>query len=172
MSKADSMFEELGYEKRESDKYIKYIWHSKPKTYVRTLTFNKSAKKITPYNQVQINMNLLQAINEKCKELRMDIGELIKKITKIKKEEKELELEEYIKDLCKLKNKVSSAINDKGSDCFLIEGYYEKMITSKFFNKIENWGNTRYDKTYKVTITEQDLLKLEKELKKYNLNVY
>lgn len=102
----------------------------------------------------------------------MDIGELIKKITKIKKEEKELELEEYIKDLCKLKNKVSSAINDEGSDCFLIEGYYEKMITSKFFNKIENWGNTRYDKTYKVTITEQDLLKLEKELEKYNLNVY
>lgn len=72
MSNADRLFYELGYEKEESDKLVRYIWHSKPKTYVRTLTFNKSAKKITPYNQVQINMPLLKAINMKCEELRLE----------------------------------------------------------------------------------------------------
>lgn len=69
MSKADEMFEELGYQKEEGDKLARYVWQPKCKTYVRTLTFNKSAKKITPYNQVQINMKLLKAINEKVKEL-------------------------------------------------------------------------------------------------------
>lgn len=69
MSKADEMFEELGYKKEEGSKLVRYIWQSEPKNYARILTFHKSTKKITPYNQVQINMNLLQAINEKVKEL-------------------------------------------------------------------------------------------------------
>lgn len=101
----------------------------------------------------------------------MDIKELINKIHKINKEEYNKKLEEFIKSLCKLKNKVVSTI-DMGNDCFTIEGYYELTFASKFFDKIEKWGCTRYNDIYKVTITEKGLFKLDKELKKYNLDIY
>lgn len=101
----------------------------------------------------------------------MDIEDLIKKTFKIKKKQDAEKLEKYIKDLCDLKNKVVSSI-EKGWDCFCVEGYGEKLFASQFFDEIENWGCTRYDKTYKITITEKSLRKLDKELKKYNLDIY
>lgn len=101
----------------------------------------------------------------------MDIEDLIKKIFKIKKKQDEEKLEKYIKDLCDLKNKVVSSI-EKGWGCFCVEGFCEKLFASQFFDKIEAWGCTRYAETYKITITEKSLRKLDKELKKYNLDIY
>ena len=51
--------------------------------------------------------------------------------------------------------------------CFCVEGYDKKLFSSQFFDEIENLGCTRYDKTYKITITKKSLRKLDKELKKY-----
>lgn len=101
----------------------------------------------------------------------MKIEGLINKLCKMQKKEDDEKLEKFIKKLCKLKNKVTLAI-EKETDCFTIEGYSELIFTSSFFDKIENWGCTRYDDVYKVTITKKGLLKLDKELKKYNLNIY
>ena len=66
---AREMFEELGYKYENGDKYIRCIWQPKNKRYSRIITFDKKNKKFTPYNQVQFNMQLLQAINQQCKEL-------------------------------------------------------------------------------------------------------
>ena len=101
----------------------------------------------------------------------MNIKDLINKLRQIHKTQEEEKLDKYIKNLYELKNKVASTIKND-SDCFTIEGYSELTFTSSFFDKIENWGCTRYDDVYKVTITEKGLLKLAKELKKYNLNIY
>jgi hypothetical protein len=101
----------------------------------------------------------------------MNIEKIIEKLYKIKEKENDEKLTKFIKELCSLKNKVVSAIEEE-RDCFLIEGYSELNFAGQFFDKIEKWGCTRYDDTYKVTITEKGLLKLNKELKKYNLNVY
>ena len=71
MSREDEMFEKLGYEKlNELDKdynpnYIVYIKIGK------TITFKKENHKIgiKDYQRNYIDMQELQAINEKCKEL-------------------------------------------------------------------------------------------------------
>lgn len=64
MSKADKMFEELGYKKNFEDKYRANYEHS-----VETIiNFDKDVKTLRIYNN-SIDMQELQAINEKCKEL-------------------------------------------------------------------------------------------------------
>lgn len=101
----------------------------------------------------------------------MNIKGLIEEIHKINEREKDTELEQFIISLHELKNKVVLAIKN-GNDCFTIEGYSNLTLAKKFFDKIEKWGNTRYADTYKVTINKKGLLKLDKELKKYNLDIY
>lgn len=101
----------------------------------------------------------------------MNIKELIEKIHKINKREQDTELEQFIISLHELKNKVVLAIKN-GNNCFTIEGYSNLTLAKKFFDKIEKWGNTRYADVYRVTINEKGLLKLDKELKKYNLDIY
>lgn len=65
MNKADEMFKELGY-KKEKRKYADvYI---EQKIGIGQIGFNKSAKIVYP-DINYINMQVLQAINEKCKEL-------------------------------------------------------------------------------------------------------
>lgn len=101
----------------------------------------------------------------------MNIKELIEKIHKINKKEKDTELEQFIINLHELKNEVVLTIKNR-NNCFTIEGYSNLTLANKFFDKIEKWGNTRYNDVYKVTIDEKGLLKLDKELKKYNLDIY
>lgn len=101
----------------------------------------------------------------------MNIKELIEELYKINEKENDIKLKNFIICLVELKNKVALAIKN-GNDCFTVEGYKEMTFANRFFNKIEKWGNTRYDYTYKVTIEEKGLLKLDKELKKYNLDIY
>ena len=79
MSKADEMFEKIGYKKDIDNEYeIEYIL---PNDYY--INFNKNFISIEKgqYNgekNIYIARPLikeeLQAINEKCKELRMDLG--------------------------------------------------------------------------------------------------
>ena len=69
MSKADKMFEELGYKKQEDNYLIKYI--SKTKTLGEKFQFEIEFAKVAKMVGVHqlIPMQELQAINEKCKEL-------------------------------------------------------------------------------------------------------
>ena len=69
MKSAKEMFEELGYVYESYDEYIRCVWQPKSKRYCRTITFYLKNKKFKPYNQVQFTMQLLQAINQQCKEL-------------------------------------------------------------------------------------------------------
>lgn len=65
MSKADEMFEELRY-KKEKRKYADaYI---EQKIGIGQIGFNKPSKIVYPQINY-MNMQVLQAINEKCKEL-------------------------------------------------------------------------------------------------------
>ena len=66
MSKADKVFEELGYEKEESSwsiRYIKFVFED----IGHRITFYKEDKTINTYGKIDIQE--LQVINEKCKEL-------------------------------------------------------------------------------------------------------
>lgn len=101
----------------------------------------------------------------------INIKGLIEEIHKINKKKKDIKLEEFIINLCALKNEVVLTIKN-GNNCFTIEDYKILALANRFFDKIEKWGNTRYNDVYKVTIDEKGLLKLDKELKKYNLNIY
>ena len=68
MSKADEMFEELGYVKEyEDNTYI--IFHNFDEDYVRYIRFCKTYMDICA--KEEISMDELKAINEKVKELRM-----------------------------------------------------------------------------------------------------
>lgn len=81
MSKADEMFEELGYEKIETEDEIRYLqWNGELKEYSEQYgyVFRKSYKEIYPAcferrNDVAIDITMqeLKAINEKVKELRV-----------------------------------------------------------------------------------------------------
>lgn len=66
-SKADKMFEELGYEKKDIDWWQDY--YEKEDTIIEISPTNIVLAKKTKYKTVIINKELLQAINEKCKEL-------------------------------------------------------------------------------------------------------
>lgn len=83
MSKADTMFEELGYKKEESfnlisfdkefnDKYRGFNKNKKTFKCLYTITFdidNKTFYKGSNCRHNTITMQELQAINQKCKEL-------------------------------------------------------------------------------------------------------
>lgn len=69
MSKADKMFDELEFNKYELDTYIEYL-NRKTR---EEITFRKDTRTVEKCRNVSsdyITMQELQAINEKCKELR------------------------------------------------------------------------------------------------------
>ena len=77
MSKADEMFEKLGYKKlEENDYYIEY--RKQGKDYSKFIKFDLMDKSFTsfyyvvPDKQAYLSMQELQAINKKVEELRMD----------------------------------------------------------------------------------------------------
>lgn len=72
MSKADKMFEKLGYKKYETKDIIQYIFDGadtiifeKPLKYIKLYVWNDGARELAK----SINMQELQAINKKCEEL-------------------------------------------------------------------------------------------------------
>lgn len=68
MTKADEMFDKLGFNKYELDTYIDYLSRETSKG----ITFRKDMKVIDSHCGIgseYITMQELQAINEKCKEL-------------------------------------------------------------------------------------------------------
>lgn len=74
MSKADEMFEKLGYELVTESKYI-LEYKKQLENFSKFITFDLLDKAFTTFNYVvsncqsYITMQELQAINEKCKEL-------------------------------------------------------------------------------------------------------
>lgn len=77
MSKADTMFEELGYKKEEeNDKYVLYLsekslWRQRKIRFWKDekVIFNDLLEDDKVVSSVQIGIEELQAINQKCKEL-------------------------------------------------------------------------------------------------------
>ena len=68
MSKADELFGKVGFNKYETDTYIDYLSRENS----HTITFRKDIKSIDSHCGIGsefINMQELQAINEKVKEL-------------------------------------------------------------------------------------------------------
>ena len=86
MSKADKMFEELGYKKNDTTDKWGRIWgidYQNPKKWTSIKIDFIDAEVCggtldDDSEPIFISMQELQAINEKCKELRMDIISLIK----------------------------------------------------------------------------------------------
>lgn len=74
MSKADMMFKKLGYDRREElyGKSLLTIKYYNSSGNLPKIIFDKQYKNFR--TNVDIDMKLLYAINEKCKELRMDGG--------------------------------------------------------------------------------------------------
>lgn len=67
---AKEMFEELGYKQLYNDEYrIYYVTYKGVACGSRGIEFIHKYKKIVPYNRVQIDMKLLQAINKMIEEL-------------------------------------------------------------------------------------------------------
>ena len=78
MSKADELFEELGYIKEDKIDYFKEKWGESfyNKNNLVEIAFDFEDKEICVYcretdEAVYFNLDLLQAINEKVKELRL-----------------------------------------------------------------------------------------------------
>ncbi len=69
MSKADEMFDELGYHKLSENFYEKGDYNISFEIKQKTLTKEKYNPCTNSYNAVPITMRELQAINEKSKEL-------------------------------------------------------------------------------------------------------
>lgn len=74
MSKADEMFKGLGYRMDIGEEYGLIRYNKDENKFIRFMIANKEieANKIEPNGDLwilDINMELLQAINEKCKEL-------------------------------------------------------------------------------------------------------
>ena len=72
MSKADEMFKELGYKKKNLDIIFSRFWEEwENEELAKTFSFNTKYERIdiTDENKYGITMQELQAINEKCKEL-------------------------------------------------------------------------------------------------------
>ena len=71
--KAKDMFEKLGYKiNRNNEKEISYYTQQGIGQGYRMINFHLKKKKIVPYNRVQIDMDLLKAINQQVKELNWD----------------------------------------------------------------------------------------------------
>lgn len=66
MSKADKMFEKLGYEKIETKDEITYHFNNRDIIFYLN---RKTVDSCSGFSTVFITMQELQAINEKCKEL-------------------------------------------------------------------------------------------------------
>lgn len=81
MSKADELFKSLGYKKNFEDKYRANYENT---GYETIINFDKDIKEIRIWNN-GINTEELQAINEKVKELRLEIE------TSLKSDKKERE---------------------------------------------------------------------------------
>lgn len=72
MSKADEMFDELGYKKQNLDFVFSRFWQEwENKDLEKTFSFNTEHEflEVTDENRYGITFSELQAINEKCKEL-------------------------------------------------------------------------------------------------------
>lgn len=73
MSKADEMFKKLGYEKDIEVHYGLIRYNKNDESFIRFIMDDKCVEtNIILDNQIyvlNVNMQLLQAINEKCKEL-------------------------------------------------------------------------------------------------------
>jgi hypothetical protein len=75
MSKADELFEELGYKKKNLDIIFSRFWEEwENKDLAKTFSFNTQYETldIADENRYGITIQELQAITEKCKELRLD----------------------------------------------------------------------------------------------------
>ena len=138
MKTADSMFEELGYRKYYENEYEIQFRNS-----IWQIIFLKIPKKISISNI--LTMQELKAINEKCKELRMDINKQ--------------EHEEKIKELEKERDGIYADYQDLG------KAYYDsipkqviKELKEKIHNTLDKNGITR---GYQLKIDEyfDELLK-------------
>lgn len=75
MSKADKMFEELGYRKKQKGQYIEYIKVENSVKEEYAISFMMKTVMATLYcggyfkKSLPLDMQELQAIHEKCKEL-------------------------------------------------------------------------------------------------------
>ena len=97
MSEADKMLHEIEYEfEKENDEFIIYKKDDENcYPYPIELSFNKKAKTVVKYcelypDRLWLTMQELQAINMKCKELRLDmkVREFLKDILNKKLERK------------------------------------------------------------------------------------
>lgn len=78
MSKADELFNELGYEKKNLDIIFSRFWEEWGNTDLeKTISFNTEHKylKFDDENEYGITMEEIQAINLKCRELGWIGGE-------------------------------------------------------------------------------------------------
>lgn len=102
------------------------------------------------------------------------INELIKKLytnkTLIAEEKAEERLLRYIDDLNELKSKVLESLNVLHNEYFEVDGEHDKKFAYKFFGNYVAHGSWHYETTYIIDINEKGLRKLDKELKKYNLD--
>ena len=112
--KADEMFEKLGYEIDSTYEIEEHLYYCKNG---EKIDFDLKRKDFYKYNlygyRSVIKMELLQAINEKCKELRMDL----------KKEWKEIKGYELIKAIAdgEIKERTTSISFMYGHDKTLLE---------------------------------------------------
>lgn len=86
----------------------------------------------------------------------------------IENDEKERKKQEYIEDLIQLKEKVEKAL-DRKSIYIYVEGYWEERFAKQFFNNSEITCSGDCITTYCITINENGLKKLYKEIDKYKL---
>ena len=70
MSKADEMFEKLGYEKHSSQSHERYDLYSADDEHLIRIVFNVITKRIAIHcDNEALDIEELQAINKKCQEL-------------------------------------------------------------------------------------------------------
>lgn len=107
-SKADRMFEEFGYIKIEGENLI--IYRMEDGYYIEFCQDEKTFRKVIFYTYSRdITMQELQAINEKCKELRLDMKVVmtIREMQEAKAEKIE-EVEKAILEVYKLEEIVKN----------------------------------------------------------------
>lgn len=77
MSKADEMFEKLGYKIDINIEHGLIRYNKQNKYFIRFLIINKTIETNSIIDneiyELSVDMELLQVINEKAKELRMDV---------------------------------------------------------------------------------------------------
>ncbi len=102
------------------------------------------------------------------------IEKLIKKLQTnknlIQKKESDEKLSKYIDELQELKKNVEEALNKYERCTFSVVGTDKKDFARIFFENYKEWGSWTYQPNYIFEIKEKGLKKLDKELKKYNLN--